>query len=269
MKHILYVLVSVGLLTACSPLQKALKIDDTAYKNEVADQLYEKGKYIQAIRLYEQIEQREGWVPNYQSMFYRYSKAYYNSRKWEVAGPMFQKFNNLYLNSPNREETLFLEAMSAYQLSENYTLDQHITYEAIRKFETFIITYPEADFTADANKYLRELKEKLERKAYESAKLYNKIGEYTRDYNAAIVALDNFLLDYPGTVYKSEALYFKFDSAYKLAMNSVYGKMEERIKNALSLYDNLIAFDPDTKYKSDAEKMVERLNKELQQFSIK
>ena len=82
MKHILYVLVSVGLLTACSPLQKALKIDDSAYKNEVADQLYEKGKYKQAIRLYEQIERKEGWDPNYQSMFYRYSKAYYNSRKW-------------------------------------------------------------------------------------------------------------------------------------------------------------------------------------------
>lgn len=269
MKYILYVLVSVGLLTACSPLQKALKIDDSAYKNEVADQLYEKGKYKQAIRLYEQIERKEGWAPNYQSMFYRYSKAYYNSRKWEVAGPMFQKFNMLYLSSPNREETMFLEAMSAYEMSETFTLDQHITYEAIRKFETFITAYPEAESTTDANKYLRELKERLELKAYESAKLYNKIGEYTRDYNAAIVALDNFLLDYPGTVYKSDALYFKFDSAYKLAINSVYGKMEDRIKNALDLYNDLIAFDPDTEHKSEADRMVERLNKELQQFATK
>lgn len=269
MKHFLYVLIGAGLLTACSPFQKALKVDDSAYKNEIADQLYEKGKYKQAIRLYEQIESKEGWAPNYQSMFYKFSKSYYNARKWEVAGPMFQKFNNLYLTSPNREETLFLEAMSAYELSENYTLDQHITYEAIRKFETYLEAYPKAENHAEAQKYLKELNEKIERKAYEAARLYNKIGEYTRDYNAAIVALDNFLKDYPGTTYKTDALYYKFDSAYKLAMNSIYSKMEERIEDALVLYEDLMAFEPENQYKEEALKMKDRLNKELQQFSTK
>lgn len=269
MKHFLYVLVGIGLLTACSPFQKALKVDDSAYKNEIADQLYEKGKYKQAIRLYEQIEHKEGWAPNYQSMFYKFSKSYYNAGKWEVAGPMLQRFNSLYFNSPNREETLYLEAMAAYELSENYTLDQHITYEAINKFETFLTAYPEAENATEAQKYLKELNEKLEKKAYEAARLYNKIGEYTRDYNAAIVALDNFLKDYPGTVYKTEALYYKFDSAYKLAMNSVYSKMEERIENAALLYEDLMAFEPENEYKDEAKKMMDRLNKELQQFSTK
>ncbi len=270
MKHISYVFFTALVLASCSPLQKALKVDDTAYKNEVADQLYEKGKYKQAIRLYEQIEAKEGaWRPNLQSMFYKYSKSYYNSRKWEASDKMFQKFNLVYFTSPNREETMFLEAKSAYELSESFTLDQHITYEGINKFEAFISAFPESQYSEEANKNLRELKEKIERKAFESARLYNKIGEYTRDYNAAIVALDNFLLDYPGTVYKTDALYYKFDSAYKLSINSVYSKMEERIKNALSLYDDLITFDPNTKYKEDADRMVERLNKELQQFSTK
>ncbi|HUH24994.1 MAG TPA: outer membrane protein assembly factor BamD, partial [Flavobacterium sp.] len=206
---------------------------------------------------------------NRQSMYYKYSKSYYNSRKWEAAEKMFQKFNSVYFTSPNREETMYLEAKSAYNLSEVFTLDQHITYEGIRKFETFITAYPESEHIDEANKNLRELKDKIERKAYESAKLYNQIGEYTRDYNAAIVALDNFLLDYPGTVYKTDALYYKFDSAYKLSLNSVPSKMEERLKNAISLYDDLISFDPNTKYKSDADQMLERLNKELQQFSRK
>lgn len=269
MKQISYALFTALMLVSCSPFQKALKAEDTAYKNEVADQLYEKGKYKQAIRLYEQIEQKESWAPNYESMYYRYSKAYYNARKWEVAKPMFQKFNYTYLNSPNREETMYLEAMSAYQMSEVFTLDQHVTYEGIEKFETFISNYPESEYTEQAKENLKELNERIERKAFESARLYNKIGEYTRDYNAAIVALDNFLLDYPGTVYKADALYYKFDSAYKLAINSVYSKMEDRLKNAISLHDDLINFDPDTKYKETADKMLERLNKELQQFSTK
>lgn len=269
MKQFTYVFLASIVLASCSPLQKALKVDDSAYKNEVADQLYEKGKYKQAIRLYEQIEKKEGWAPNFQSTYYKYSKSYYNSRKWEASKPMFQKFNLVYFSSPNREETMFLEAMSNYQMSEVFTLDQHITYDGIQKFETFLKAYPESQYKEEAAKNLKELREKIERKAFESAKLYNKIGEYTRDYSAAIVALDNFLLDYPGTVYKTEAMYYKFDSAYKLALNSVYSKMEERIKNAISLHDDLMAYDANNPHKEEADRMLDRLKKELQQFSTK
>src|SRR5690606_3159794 len=159
MKKISYVFLTAVMFASCSPFQKALKVDDTAYKNEIADQLYEKGKYKQAIRLYEQIEAKENgaWKPNMQSTFYKYSKSYYNAKKWEAAKPMFQKFNAVYITSPNREETMFLEAMSAYNMSEVYTLDQHITYEAIQKFETFLASFPESEYKTDANSKLREL----------------------------------------------------------------------------------------------------------------
>jgi outer membrane protein assembly factor BamD len=40
---------------------------------------------------------------------------------------------------------------------------------------------------------------------------------------SALVALDNFIADYPGTPYKEDALYYKFDSAYQL-VNSVPAK---------------------------------------------
>jgi outer membrane protein assembly factor BamD len=46
-----------------------------------------------------------------------------------------------------------------------------------------------------------------------------------------LVALDNFIADYPGTPYK-DALYYKFDSAYQLGINSVPAKMEERLNVA-------------------------------------
>jgi len=271
MKQISCIFLTAVVLASCSPFQKALKVDDTAYKNEIADQLYEKEKYKQAIRLYEQIEAKEGgaWKPNMQSTFYKYSKSYYKANKWEASKAMFQKFNAMYLTSPNREETMFLEAMSSYNMSEVYSLDQHETYQAIQKFESFLTAFPESEYKNDANIKLRELNQRIERKAYESARLYNKIGEFTRDYNAAIVALENFLLDYPGTIYKTDALFYKFDSAYKLALNSVYSKMEDRLKNAIALHDDLISFDPDTKYKEEAKRMLERLNKELQQFSSK
>jgi outer membrane protein assembly factor BamD len=38
------------------------------------------------------------------------------------------------------------------------------------------------------------------------------------DFKSALVALDNFIADYPGTPYKEDALYYKFDSAYQLGI---------------------------------------------------
>jgi outer membrane protein assembly factor BamD len=51
-----------------------------------------------------------------------------------------------------------------------------------------------------ANEIVKVLTEKLELKAFEIAKQYNTIGEFTRDYNAAIKALDNFVFNFPGNV---------------------------------------------------------------------
>lgn len=254
-------------LTSCSTYQKALKVDDISYKNEVADQLYEKESYKKASNLYEQIYAKEKWNQKLQSTHYKYGKSLYINQRYELSASFFKAYNDNYVDSPFREETVLLEAMSEYHLSDVFTKDQQRTYTAIQKFEKYFSLYPEGSHKEEALKHYSILKGKLEKKAFESAKLYNKIGEYTRDYNAAMVALDNFMLDNPGSVYKEDALFYKFDSAYKLAMNSVYSKMEERIKNAIVSYNTLMSFNENTTYKDRANDMFENLNKELQQFS--
>jgi outer membrane protein assembly factor BamD len=82
-----------------------------------------------------------------------------------------------------------------------------------------------------------------------------------------MVAFDNFLINYPGTPYKEKALYYKLDSAYNLAINSIPSKMEDRLKNAKQAYLSLIKFKADTEYKTKADEMLVRIDKDLQQFS--
>ncbi len=120
---------------------------------------------------------------------------------------------------------------------------------------------------AEANSLVKELREKLEKKAFEIAKQYNTISEYNGDHNAAIKAFDNFILDYPGTKYKEDALYYKFDSSYQLAINSVLTKMKDRLESAKANYNALVKFNPETKYKEQADKMLEKIDTELQKFS--
>jgi outer membrane protein assembly factor BamD len=103
---------------------------------------------------------------------------------------------------------------------------------------------------------------KLERKVFENAKGYNTIS----DYKSALVALDNFIADYPGTPFKEEALFYKFDSAYQLGINSVPAKMEERLNVAKVAYANLIKYKAETKYKKQADEMFARVEKDLQKY---
>jgi outer membrane protein assembly factor BamD len=57
------------------------------------------------------------------------------------------------------------------------------------------------------------------------------------------------------------------DSAYKLAINSVPQKMQERLNEAKTAYHSLIKFNASSKYKKQADNMLVSIDKELQQFS--
>jgi outer membrane protein assembly factor BamD len=81
------------------------------------------------------------------------------------------------------------------------------------------------------------------------------------------VSLDNFIADYPGTPFKEDALYYKLDSAYQLGINSVPAKMQERLNVAKTAYSNLIKFEANTKYKKNADDMLAKIEKDLQNFT--
>ena len=251
------------LLVSCSPYQKALKSDDVAVKSEVANAMYDKGKYDKAIRLYEQIAPVYKGKPNAERMFYLYSKSLYNTNQFYLAGYQFENFVATYPRSEKREVATFLAAECFYKLSPVYSLDQTDTQKALDKMQRFIDVYPESSYLATANKYVKELREKQEKKAFEIAKQYNSIS----DFKGALKAFDNFILDFPGTPYKEKALYYRLDSAYKLAINSIESKKQERLNYAKTTYANLIKFNAATEYKKEADKMLAEIEQELKQFS--
>src|SRR5690606_39988896 len=94
---------------------------------------------------------------------------------------------------------------SAYMLSPVYSKDQTETRDAIEKLQGFINLYPESEFLPEASKLVQELDFKLEKKAFEIAKQYNKIAGYTGDFDASIKAFDNFILDFRGSSFKERS----------------------------------------------------------------
>jgi outer membrane protein assembly factor BamD len=116
---------------------------------------------------------------------------------------------------------------------------------------------------SSANDLVQELRIKLEFKAFEIAKQYNTI----RDYKSAIIVLDDFISDYPGTPYREDALYYLLDSSYELAINSIDSKKLERLKNAKNVYDELLEVYPESKYSDKSSKLIEFIDSEITTFA--
>ena len=263
MKKIVSLIVLVVLFSSCSEYQKALKSEDIAEKYTVSVKLYEKGKYEKAIRLFEQIAPSYKGKPQAEKLFYMYSQAYYKTKQYYLAGYQFESFASSYPKSEKQEEALFLGAQCYTKLSPVYSLDQTDTDKAVDKLQNFIDTYPNSTYLSEANALVKGLRYKIEKKAFENAKQYNTIS----DFKAAQIAFDNFISDFPGTPFKEEALYYKFDSAYKLAINSIPSKMEDRLRSAKLAYNSLTKYKADSKFKTKADEMLANIDKDLQQFS--
>jgi len=263
MKKFFVLIALVVFFSSCNEYQKAMKSEDVSVKFDVASKLYEAGKYSKAIRLFEQIAPAYKGKPSAEKMFYMYSQSLYKTKQYYLAGYQFESFAASYPKSEKIEECAFLGAKCFSKLSPVYSLDQVDTYKAIDKLQNYIDEYPESPNLAEANLLVKDLREKLEKKAFEVAKQYNTIS----DHKSAIVALDNFVINYPGTPFKEKALYYKLDSAYNLAINSVPSKMQERLENAKVAYTNLTKFKADSEYKSTADEMLARIENDLKQFS--
>jgi outer membrane protein assembly factor BamD len=257
MKKHYYILLFI-VISSCSEYQKALKSEDIAVKFKLGTELYEAEKYNKANRLFVDIVPKYRGKPQAEKLMYMYAKSFYLIKDYYTANYQMERFVSAYPNSEKKEEMAFLAAKSYYHLSPVYTKEQKETIDGINKMQDFINRFPESEYLTEANKIVKELDFKLEKKAFEIARQYNTIT----DYQASIKAFDNFLLEYPGTPLKEQAQYYRFDSAYKLAVNSVEWKKKERLEKALSFFSTFKKYFKDSQYLED---MTEKEN-ELQEL---
>lgn len=263
MKNIFFLLVAVVLLSSCSAYQDVLKNDDIKAKYTFADSLYSQGKYKKALKLWEQIVPLYRGRPQAERVSYLYANTFYELGDYYQGGYQFERFVKSFPQSEKREEAAYKSAESYYNRSPRFNLDQGDTYIAMGKLQDFINQYPDSERLDDANAKVQELNQKIERKAYEIAKGYNKIGESRGTFPNAIKAFDNFLLDFPGSKYREDALYWKFNSAYQLALGSVRRRKAERLEDAKEAYNALEKYFPEGKYSEQAAEEVAAINEAL------
>lgn len=257
-------IVLVFVLSSCNEYQKVLKNEDVKAKYDLAQKYYEGEDFKRANRLFEQIAPKYVGKPQGERVMFFFADTYFKTKDYNMAGYQFERFIKSYPKSDKVSEAAFLGAKSYFKLSPSYSLDQTDTDKALVKLQSFINTYPESEYFDEANIMAKELTTKKERKAFEIGKQFNKLGHFDYSFlTPAMAAFDNFISDYPGSIYREDVLYLKFESAAEYALNSFARLKPERLANAKTAYNVLKKQFPETKYADNAAKLLKKIEKDL------
>ena len=97
--------------------------------------------------------------------------------------------------------------------------------------------YPNGDNTAQAYRYIIELRDKLAYKGFLNARLYYNLGTYMgNNYQSAVIEAENTLKDYPETKYRDDLVFLILQSKAKEASLSVHEKRAERYSEVIDEY---------------------------------
>ena len=256
-------LLSLLVLISCNEYQKVLNNGTASDQYKMAVKLYETKKFAKALRLFEKITPAYRGKPQMERIQFMIAQANFNIKSYSLAGYYFDRFTKNYPKSSKKEEAAFLSAYSYKLASPTFSTDPTDTNKALEAFQTFINTYPNSDKLEEANKHYKDLRYRLQKKYFEIAKVYYTTADYDmRNYKAAIQAFDNLLADYLGSEFKEEALYYRLKSAHDFVLKSTIRRKPERVVDALAAYDKLIRNFPESKYKKEADEMLQTMKEE-------
>ena len=256
MKKSILLLLFVIVISSCGEYQKMLKNPDSGLKYAMVENLYNKGKYKKALKLMEQVVPVYRGKPQAEKLMFMYSNTYYQLEDYYLSGYQFERFTVSYPKSDSIELASYKSASSYYQLSPRYSLDQTDTYIGLEKLQAFIDTYPDSEYRKVANMKVNELILKLQKKDIEIAFQYLKTGQALNSYKSAIAAFENFISDHPGSIYRIDAYFWRFQAAYELALQSVPQKVDERLIKASEYYADFVKYFSESELLEQANEMI-------------
>ncbi|MFD0794300.1 outer membrane protein assembly factor BamD [Mucilaginibacter litoreus] len=236
-------------LNGCKSEYDKLKAsNDNLKKYQEAVKYYNKKDYNKALGLFEDLATRYRGRTGSEDLFYYYAYTNYRLKDYTSARYHFKTFADTYPSDPRAEECRFIAAYCFYLDSPIYSLDQENTTKAIESLQLFINLYPKSDRVTEASKLIQNLRDKLEQKAYANAKLYLTIG----DYQAAVIAFNNTLRDYPDTKYAEELEFLTIRAQYEYAKISRENRQEERFEQTITYAEQFEEKYPESKFVKDA-----------------
>ena len=238
-----------------SQYELLLEGNDTDAKYKAAFKYYEEGKFAKASELFENLSIITSGTERDDTVQYYWGLSNYAQRDYYTAETNFEHFLERYPRSPFAEPAQFLRIDCLYKATLRYELDQTPTYTAITKISEYLAEHPSGANTQVCYRMLAELNERLDKKAFENARLYYKM----EDYKAAKVAFKNILKDDADNVFREDILYYTAMSSYKYATLSVKEKQKERFLVFVDDYYNFIGEYPESHYRKELDSLYKKV----------
>ena len=262
MKIRLYFAVLAALMLTCScksQYELLLQSHDADAKYKAAFEYFDAGKYSKAASLFESLTMLTNGTERDDTVRYYWGLSNYKYKDYYTAETNFEQFIQSYPRSPFIKDASYLHIDCLYRSTLRYELDQTPTYKALNAISQYILEHPESEHIGECRDMLEELGERLDKKAYEGAKLYYKM----EDYLASRVAFKNVLKDDADNLYREDILYYIAMSSYKYANQSVPSKQKERYLSFVDDYYNFIGELPDSKYRRELDMVYYKAQKAL------
>ncbi len=259
MKKYTLIVCALALVAACaSKYETLLSSNDVDAKYAAAMEFFQNKKYQKAAQLFESMSVLTSGTARDDTVQYYWGLSNYRYKDYYTAESNFTRFLENFPQSPFSEDARFLRLDCMYRATYRYELDQAPTRTCLAAIAEYEREYPEGSPNGEALQAMKkDLLERLDRKAYESAKLYYKM----EDYLAARVALRNVLKDNAENVYREEVLYYTALASYHYARLSVSTKQKERYLVFADDYLNFIGEYPESSYRRELDMIYKRVFK--------
>ena len=279
-KYIVLALIAGAFFSSCGEYIKVLKYADYEYKYEAAKSYFGKGEYTKAASLLEEVVTILKGTSNGEESLYMLGMAYYNQGDYITASHYFTNYYTTYPRGIYTELARFHSGKALFLDTPEPRLDQTTTYKAIQELQMFMEYFPNSNRKTDAQLMIFNLQDKLVMKDYLSAKLYFNLGTYIgnasttadnringNNYLACITTAENALKDYPYTTMREEISILLLRAKYKLGVESVDEKKEERMRDAIDEYYAFKNEFPESKYIKEVENIYKDASKYVKELN--
>lgn len=260
LRNLIHAAIALVALSSCkSQYEMLLNSNDADLKYEAAFTYYNEGKYSKAGSLFESLSVLTSGTERDDTVRYYWGLSNYKFKDYYTAETNFANFIESYPRSPFTSEARYLRLDCLYRSTLRYELDQTPTYKAITEISEYIIDFPKTPHLQECRDMLADLNDRLDKKAYEAAKLYFKM----EDYKASRVALRNVLKDDADNIYREDILYYIAMSSYNFAHMSIPDKQKERYLTFVDDYLNFIGEIPESHYRKELDNVYRKVQKAL------
>ena len=251
----------------CGDYQKVLKSTDPELKWAKAQEYFADDRCIQSLPLLQELIGLFRGTDRMEDVYFMYAEAHLCMEDWFMGRYSMRNFAKTFPNSGRAEEAEFRAALCSYRLSPGPELDQSETQVAMDELQLFLDRYPTTILKDSCNAMIFRLRDKLETKAWNGAKLYFT----TNKFQSAVKALEHFVSDWPASRYAEEALFLVIQSQFLYAEQSTQRRQAERYADAIESYFTFAARFPESDLLREAEQLhrksrlgLEKASKEVQ-----